>query len=170
VRRGELASAGLKERLVTHIDEAYALERNVLRLLDRMIETTEDRELKQELRQHRLETERHADRMQQRLEAHSATPSLVKQARMIAGALIKSVVDRGRGEQPSRNARDAYATEHLEIASYQLLERLARRAGDEETAAAARENRQDEEQLAKRLEAHWDTVAGLPLQEEGVAV
>jgi ferritin-like metal-binding protein YciE len=64
VRRGELASAGLKERLVTHIDEAYALERNVLRLLDRMIETTEDRELKQELRQHRLETERHADRMQ----------------------------------------------------------------------------------------------------------
>jgi ferritin-like metal-binding protein YciE len=89
---------------------------------------------------------------------------------MIAGALIKSVVDRGRGEQASRNARDAYATEHLEIASYQLLERLARRAGDEETAAAARENRQDEEQLAKRLEAHWDTVAGLPLQEEGVAV
>jgi ferritin-like metal-binding protein YciE len=136
------------------------MERKVLRLLDGMIETTEDRGLKQELRQHRLGSERHAARMQQRLEAHSAMPSVVKQAAGIAGALIKSVVDRGRGEQAGRNARDAYATEHLEIASYQLLERIARGAGDEETAAAARENRKDEEQLAKQLEAHWDLVAG----------
>jgi ferritin-like metal-binding protein YciE len=167
---GEMASEKLQEQLIKHIDEAYAMEQNVLRMLDGMIETTEDPEIKNELREHKLETERHAERMQQRLEAHSATPSMVKEAGGIAGALLKSVVDMARGEKAGRNARDGYVTEHLEIASYQLLERIAERAGDEETAEAARENRQDEEAMAKKLDAHWDKFAELSLKEEGVTV
>jgi ferritin-like metal-binding protein YciE len=133
-----------------------------------MIETTEDPEIANELRQHKLETEQHAERMQQRLEANEASPSTVREAGGVAGALLKSVVDMARGEKAGRNARDGYATEHLEIASYQLLERIARRAGDEETAEAARLNRADEEQMAKKLEAHWDRFAELALKEEGV--
>ena len=165
-----MTSERLKEQLVKYIDEAYAMEQNVLRMLDGMIETTEDLEIKNELREHKLETERHADRMQQRLEAHSATPSMVKEAGGIAGALLKSVLDLTRGEKAGRNARDGYATEHLEIASYQLLERIAQKAGDEETAEAARENRKDEEAMAKKLDAHWDKFAELSLKEEGVTV
>ena len=167
---GQMASDQLKEQLVKHIDDAYAMEQNVLRMLDSMIGTTEDPEIKDELRHHKLETERHAERMQQRLEAHDATPSLVKEAGGLAGALLKSVVDLARGEKAGRNARDGYATEHLEIASYQLLERIAQRAGDEETAEAARENRRDEEAMAKKLDAHWDKFAELSLKEEGVTV
>jgi ferritin-like metal-binding protein YciE len=167
---GQMASDQLKEQLVKHIDEAYAMEQNVLRMLDGMIQTTEDEEIKGELRQHKVETERHAERMQQRLEAHEASPSMVKEAGGIAGALLKSVVDMARGGKAGRNARDGYTTEHLEIAAYQLLERVARRAGDEETAAAARENRADEEAMAKKLDAHWDKFAELSLKEEGVTV
>jgi ferritin-like metal-binding protein YciE len=167
---GEMASDQLKEQLVKHIDEAYAMEQNVLRMLDGMINTTEDPDIKNELREHKLETERHAERMQQRLEAHSATPSMVKEVGGIAGALLKGVLDLTRGEKAGRNARDGYATEHLEIASYQLLERIAQRAGDEETAEAARENRKDEEAMAKKLDAHWEKFAELSLKEEGVTV
>ncbi|HYT51862.1 MAG TPA: DUF892 family protein, partial [Gaiellaceae bacterium] len=94
---GEMASDQLKEQLVKHIDEAYAMEQNVRRMLDGMIETTEDPEIKNELREHKLETERHAERIQQRLEAHSATPSMVREAGGIAGALLKSVLDLTRG-------------------------------------------------------------------------
>src|SRR6266699_113151 len=143
-----MAPDQLKEQLVKNIDEAYAMEQNVLRMLDRMIETTEEPEIKNELREHKLETERHAERIQQRLEAHSATPSMVREA--------------------GGNARDGYATEHLEIASYQLLERIAQRAGDEETAEVARQNRKDEEAMAKKLDAHWDKFAELSLKGEGV--
>jgi ferritin-like metal-binding protein YciE len=167
---GEMASEQMKDQLVKHIDDAYAMEQNVLRMLDGMIKTTDDPEIKDELRHHKLETERHAERMQQRLEAHSATPSMVKEAGGIAGALLKTVVDLTRGEKAGRNARDGYATEHLEIASYQLLERIAQLAGDEETAEAARENRKDEEAMAKKLDAHWDKFAELSLKEEGVTV
>jgi hypothetical protein len=86
----EMASEQVKVQLVKHIDEAYAMEQNVLRMLDGMIKTTDDPEIKEELRHHKLETERHAERMKERLEAHSATPSMVKEAGGIAAALMRA--------------------------------------------------------------------------------
>jgi ferritin-like metal-binding protein YciE len=108
--------------------------------------------------------------MQQRLETYGATPSMIKEAGGIMTALMKSVLDLARPEKAGRNARDAYATEHLEIAAYQLLERIAERAGDEETATAARENLADEQAMAKKLDTHWDRFAELSLQEQGITV
>jgi len=171
LQRKEIDMASqLKDQLIKHIDEALGMEQNVLRMLDGMIETTDDLEIKDELRQHRVETERHADRMQQRLEAHGASPSMVREAGGIVAALMKSVVDLTRQEKAGRNARDGYATEHLEIASYELLERIARKANDEETAEAARQNRADEEAMAKKIEADWDRFAELSLEEQGIKV
>src|SRR2546423_4289816 len=101
-----MASEQLRDQLVKHIDEAYAMEQNVLRMLEGMIETTDDPEIKQELRQHKLETEQHAERMQQRLEANDASPSAVREVGGIAGSPLKSVVDLARSEKAGRNARD----------------------------------------------------------------
>jgi ferritin-like metal-binding protein YciE len=163
-----MASQELKDQLVKHIDEALAMEQNVLRMLDGMISTTEDEEIRSELRHHKLETEQHAERLEKRLAAHEASPSTVREAAGIANALMKSVLDKVRNEKAGRNARDGYATEHLEIASYQLLERVAQAAGDEETAEVARQNRKDEEAMAKKIEANWDKFAELSLREAGV--
>jgi len=163
-----MASEELKNQLIKHIDEALAMEQNVLRMLDGMISTTEDEEIRSELRHHKLETEEHASRLEQRLEANDASPSTVREAAGIMNALMKGVVDMARSEKAGRNARDGYATEHLEIASYQLLERVAQAAGDEETAEVARQNRKDEEAMAKKIEANWDKFADLSLREAGV--
>jgi ferritin-like metal-binding protein YciE len=165
-----MASQQLEEQLVKHIDEALAMEQNVLRMLDGMIETTEDDGIKNELREHKLQTEQHAERLEKRLAAHDSSPSTVREAAGIMGALMKGIVDMARQEKAGRNARDGYATEHLEIASYQLLERVAQAAGDEETAEVARQNRADEEKMAKKIEANWDRFAELSLQEAGVTV
>jgi ferritin-like metal-binding protein YciE len=160
----------LEQQLVKHIAEAHAMEQNVLRMLDSMIATTDDPELAQAFRQHKVETEEHRDRMARRLEAHGESPSLVKDVGGILAALMKGVVDIARGEKAGRNARDGYATEHLEIASYELLERVARRAGDDETAEAAAENRADEKRMAALIEQHWDRFVELSLAESGVKV
>ena len=165
-----MASDQLKDELVKHIDEALAMEQNVLPMLDGMIATTDDEEIKNELRHHKVETEQHAERMQRRLEAHGASPSMVKEAGGIAGALMKSVLDMARPEKAGRNARDGYATEHMEIAAYELLARIAARAGDEETAAAAREIVGEEQAMAKKIEANWDRFAELSLREQGITV
>jgi ferritin-like metal-binding protein YciE len=78
------------------------------------------------------------------------------------------VVDIARSEKAGRNARDGYATEHMEIGSYQLLERIAQRAGDDATAHVARQNRAEEEAMAKRFDEHWDRFAELSLRDAGV--
>jgi len=160
----------LKAQLIKHIDEAHALEQNVLQMLDGMISTTDDPEILDALEHHRLQTQNHADRMAQRLEAHDTAPSTVKQVGGVLGVLAKLPLDFVRGEKAGRNARDGYATEHLEIASYELLRRIARMAGDEETAAAAAEIIAEEQAMAKVIEEHWDKFVELSLREEGVRV
>ena len=54
---GAMASETLKGQLVKHLDEAVAMEQNVLRMLDSMITSTDDDRIKEELRHHKLETE-----------------------------------------------------------------------------------------------------------------
>jgi len=160
----------LKAQLIKHIDEAHAMEQNVLRMLDEMISTTDDPGILDALEHHKLQTQNHADRMAQRLEAHDTAPSTVKQFGGVLGALAKLPLDLVRGEKAGRNARDSYATEHLEIASYELLRRIAHKAGDAETAEAAAEIIAEEQAMAKLIEEHWDTFAELSLREEGVTV
>ena len=160
----------ITEQLIKHLDEAHAMEQNVLRMLDGMIATTDDPEILDALEHHKLQTQGHADRMVQRLEAHDASPSTVKQIGGVIGALAKLPLDLVRGEKAGRNARDGYATEHLEIASYELLRRIAQKAGDEETATAALEIIEQERAMARLIEQNWDKFAELSLQEEGITV
>jgi ferritin-like metal-binding protein YciE len=160
----------LNEQLIKHIDEAYAMEQNVLRMLDGMISTTDDPEILDALEHHRAQTEGHAERMKARLEAHDATPSGMRQVGGIVTALAKMPLDIVRGEKAGRNGRDAYATEHMEIASYELLRRVAQKAGDERTAAVADEIIAEEKAMADLISSNWDRFAELSLREEGVTV
>ncbi len=160
----------LNAQLVKHIDEAHAMEQNVLRMLDGMISTTDDPQILDALEHHKMQTQNHADRMAKRLEAHDASPSTVKQVGGILGALMKMPMDMVRGEKAGRNARDAYATEHMEIAGYELLRRIAQKAGDEETATAAQQIIGEERAMAKTIEENWDRFAELSLQDQGITV
>jgi ferritin-like metal-binding protein YciE len=54
----------------------------------------------------------------------------------------------------------------MEIASYELLERVAKRAGDSETAAVARQNRKEEREMARKISANWDKVVELTLSDK----
>jgi ferritin-like metal-binding protein YciE len=95
---------------------------------------------------------------------------MVKQAGGILGALAKMPLDLVRGEKAGRNARDGFATEHMEIASYELLKRVAERANDPDTVAACDEIIAQERAMADTIAANWDKFAELSLRENGVTV
>ena len=168
IRGGAMST--INEQLIKHLDEAHAMEQNVLRMLDAMISTTDDPEILQELEHHKIETEAHAQRMRERLEAHGSSPSTVKQAAGILGALAKMPLDMVRGEKAGRNARDGYATEHMEIASYELLKRIAQRANDHETVSACDLIIEQERTMAETIAANWEKFVDLSLRESGVPV
>ena len=65
-------------------------------------------------------------------------------------------------------ARDAFVQESAEIAAYELLSRIAERAGDHETADAARGILSEERDMAEKLAGTWDHVAELALVHAGV--
>jgi ferritin-like metal-binding protein YciE len=146
------------------------MEQNVSTMLDSMISTTDDAEITDLLKHHKEETERQERRLRERLDALGVGTSTRKQAQTIAAALMKGATDVVRGDQAGKNARDGYTTEHMEIAAYQLLERLAEKAGDTETAEVARQNRAEEEAMAKKLDANWDRFLDLTLAENDISV
>jgi ferritin-like metal-binding protein YciE len=158
----------LRDTLTSYISDAIALEQNVEQMLSGMISTTEDPQMRARLEQHQEETRVQQERLRARLEAHGESGSALKEMAAKAGAAVKGLLDVGRGDKAGKNARDGYATEHLEIAAYELLERVARIAGDEETAAVARQNRAEEEAMARFIAEHWDDVVRESLREERV--
>jgi ferritin-like metal-binding protein YciE len=165
-----MADDKLQQKLIDYIEDAHALEQNVSRMLDSMISTTDDPEITEMLRHHKEETERQEQRLRERLDALGAGTSTRKEAQTIVSALLKGTADQVRGDQAGKNARDGYVTEHMEIAAYQLLERLAERAGDTETAEVARQNRAEEEEMARKIDANWDRFLDLTLAENDIRV
>jgi ferritin-like metal-binding protein YciE len=171
LRRTEMAeTTDIAAELRRHLDEAVAMEQNVLRMLDGMIKTTDDPQLLDALEHHRGETREHERLMRERLDAAGGQPSAVREVGGVLGALAKLPLDLVRGDKAGRNARDGYATEHMEIASYELLKRVARRAGDEETAAACERIVEQERAMAKRIEDSWDVAVEQSLRDQGVPV
>jgi ferritin-like metal-binding protein YciE len=160
----------LRQKLADYVEDAHAMEQNDLKMIDSMISTTDDPQVREMLEEHRRETEEHERRLRERLEAMGRGTSARKQAQAVGAALLKGVGDAARGDKAGKNARDGYTAEHMEIAAYQLLERLAGKAGDTETAEVARRNRADEEQMAKRIDQSWDRTLELTLEENDIRV
>ena len=151
-----------RQKLVQYLSEAHATEQALTRTLQAHIAMTPRGEYRDGLERHLGETERHAERTAQRLgelgEGRGVIELGVGVVQGLLGqtlALAKGPVDllRGSGgeEKLLKNAKDECATEALEIATYDALEHLARRVGDEQTAKLAADIRADEERMLERL-------------------
>jgi ferritin-like metal-binding protein YciE len=161
-------AAQLKEKLVDYVQDAHAMERNSLMMLKSMLSHTDDPGMRHLLEHHVEETEQHAARLRSRLEVMGEGTSKTREGGALLGSMFKGVLDQVRSDKPSKDARDGYLTEQLEIASYELLHRLADRAGDRETAEIARLNLEDERSMAQKISGSWDKVIDLTLEQEGI--
>jgi ferritin-like metal-binding protein YciE len=166
-REGDMENT-IQAKLVSYLRDAHAMESNVLKMLDSMIQTTSDEQVGAQLRKHRTETERHQQLVAERLTALGEDTSTLKDVSAQVGAMFKGMADAARGDKAGKNARDGYVTEAMEIAAYKLLEQLALRAGDEATAELARRICRDEENMRAAIESDWGRFIDLTLQEEGI--
>src|SRR3954466_12355646 len=151
-----------EQKVMQYLEEALATELALVRVLQSQIAMTPGGSYRDGLERHLDETRDHARRVNARLEdlgrrgnPLTAAVGLVESVIGQAVALGKTPFDllRGSGgeEKVLKNAKDACATEALEIATYTSLETLAGAVGDRETAELAASIRGDEEKMLERI-------------------
>jgi ferritin-like metal-binding protein YciE len=151
-----------KNKVVQYLDEARASELALVRVLQSQIAMAPRGSYRTGLEQHLEQTRGHADRVGRRLRAlgHGDNPlelavgiveTVVGQAVALSMTPLQLLRGSGGEEKVLKNAKDACATEALEIATYTAIERLAQRVGDDETARLAASIRGDEEKMLQRI-------------------
>ncbi len=151
-----------KQKVVQYLGEAHASEVGLVSVLRSQIAITPRGSYRDGLEKHLGETQEHARRIRRRSGELGQGRNPVQVFVGFAESLIsqslavgKTPFDLLRGssgeEKVLKNAKDACATEALEIATYTALERLATAVGDEQTAKLAVSIRGDEERMLERI-------------------
>jgi ferritin-like metal-binding protein YciE len=151
-----------EQKIVQYLNEAHGAEQALVRVLQSQIAMTPRGRHRNGLESHLEQTRVHAKRLRARLDelGESVGPlqlgaGLVQSALEQALALSKAPLDLVRGtggeEKVLKNAKDACATEALEVATYTAIERLARSVDDVATADLAASIRADEQKMLDRV-------------------
>jgi ferritin-like metal-binding protein YciE/nucleoside-diphosphate-sugar epimerase len=146
----------IKSSLLAYLRDVHALEGQARKLLEAAAGRVDDEYLELVFREHLDETERHRKRIADLLEERGAGPSRAKDATLKAGGLNLSAFFGAQPDSTTKLAGFAFAFENLEIAAYELLRRVAERAGDEEVVAAADEILAEERRAAERVAESWN--------------
>jgi ferritin-like metal-binding protein YciE len=165
----EVGREDLQEQLVRYLADAHAIEAQSLRLLEKARGLAGDAALAAAYEEHRRETEEHERVVTARLEALGASPSRLKDAVLSLGALNWGAFFAAQPDTPAKLAAFAYAFEHLEIASYELLRRVADKAADGETALLASRIAGDERSAAEGIHSLLEQALEASLHAQGLA-
>ena len=151
-----------QKKVVQYLAEAHASEQALVRVLQGQIAMTPHGGYRTALEQHLRQTRDHASRVDARLEelgrggnpltaVVGAVESVVGQALALGKTPFDLLRGSGGEEKVLKNAKDASASEALEIATYTAIERLANAVGDSATARLAASIRADEEKMLDRV-------------------
>ena len=151
-------SAGddIRSTLVSYLTDARAIEAQGVVLLESGARFAGVHALTDVLREHLDETRGHQRLLEDRLRAHDAKPSRFQNTAFGIGGANLGAFFAAQPDTPVKLAGFAYAFEHLEIAAYELLRRVAVRAADEETVAVAEQILAEEHRAAEQVAATWD--------------
>jgi ferritin-like metal-binding protein YciE len=171
--------------LVKYLNEAYGKEKQLETVLQAQIGRTQNMPIKKKLRQHLTETKAHARGVSSRIkalggkadasnlpgpealgDAVGAVTAIANKAAAAAKGPVQVLRGTGVADNELRNMRDAFWNEAEEIAHYTIIESLAEKLGDSETAKLARAIRREEERMQKFLGRQLQTLAGAVIREE----
>src|SRR3954466_11688287 len=156
----------IDEQLTKYLTDAHSIEEQALVQMKAAPRIAGDERLAALFEQHRVETEEHERLGAQRLEARGGSPAKVKEAVMKLGGAGFALFAASQPDTPGKLTAHAYSYEHLELAGYELLLRVAQRAGDQETADVARRIREQERAMAERLAGGFDAAVAASLRDQ----
>src|SRR4051812_204297 len=163
----ELSPDDIEEQLVKYLADAHAIEAQAIQLLSKGPAIVEEPNLAKLFEDHLQETEAQQEMVKARLDAHDGSPNKLQDAAMRVGALNFGGFFKAQPDSPAKLAGFAYAFEHLEIAAYEQLKRVADRAGDPETVRVAERIIGEERAATQAIAANWESAVDASLSAVG---
>lgn len=151
--------AALGAQLDSCLAAVHAIEKQGLQLLEMAPKIVDDAELRDLFEEHLRESEEHESMVRERLEARGSGPAKARDAALRIGGLQLGASFAAQPDTAAKLGGFAFAFESLEIAAYELLARVARRAGDEKVLGVAQRVLAEERAAAEELAGHWDRAA-----------
>jgi ferritin-like metal-binding protein YciE len=167
--------------LVKYLNEAYGKEKQLETVLQAQIGRTQNMTIKKRLREHLKETKAHARGVSSRIkalggkadagnlpgpDALGAITSLANKATAAAKGPIQVLRGTGVADNELRNVRDSFWNEAEEIAHYTVIEAVADKLGDKETAKLAKGIRREEEKMQAFLGRQLVSLSGAVVRDE----
>jgi ferritin-like metal-binding protein YciE len=162
-----MAPENLTEQLTKHLTDVHSIEQQALAQMRLAPKIAGDPELSRIFEEHLRETEDQERRVREQLERRGAEPSGVKDVAGRVGGWGMILFAKLNPDTPGKLAMHAYSYEHMELAAYELLRRIAERAGDEPVRAMAEAIAAQERAMADRLGQRWDIAVEASLREKG---
>jgi ferritin-like metal-binding protein YciE len=158
--------SSLEEQITKYLTDAHSIEEQALAQMERAPAMAGDPELARIYAQHREETHGHERAVRAELQRRGAEPSTIKDVAGKVGGWGMVLFARLNPDTPGKLAVHAYSYEHMELAAYELLKRMAQRAGDEHVRELAERLAAQERAMADRIAERWDRAVDAALKDK----
>jgi len=155
------------EQLTQYLRDVHAIEEQALVQMKRAPAIAGDRDLVAIFEEHLVETLEHERLVRAELERRDATSSTVKDVAGRLGGWGMVLFAKANPDTPGKLAMHAYSYEHMELAAYELLRRVADRAGDSRVSELATRIGAEERAMADRVEDRWESATRASLRDKG---
>lgn len=142
------------QQLIAWLDDAYAMESGLVSILENHASHFTREQMPaaaRRIQQHVIETQQHAQRMQECLRLLNATPSTIKST---LASLVGTIEGAGTmifRDQLVKSALTDYASEQFEIACYTALVSIATELGAHEIVNLCKQNLEEDQAMATWL-------------------
>jgi ferritin-like metal-binding protein YciE len=155
------------EHLLNHLRDIQAIEFHAQRQLARLAGRAEDEQLEAICSQHLEQTRRHELTVQELVEAQGHQPSALQDKTLRAGAIgLRQLADIAP-DTPPRVAIQLFGLEQLELAGFELLQRIAEHEGDQDAANTAREILEEKRQGVQQVQRRFARAGDLLVEQYG---
>jgi ferritin-like metal-binding protein YciE len=156
-----------QEQLTKYLTDVHSIEEQAIVQMRVAPRLAHDAELARAFSAHLTETEEHERLVRAQLDQRGASPSTVKDVAGRAGGWGMVLFARMNPDTPGKLAAHGFSYEHMELAAYELLRRIAERSGEPGVAEMAARIGGEERAMADRLGAHWDAAVDASLRDKG---
>src|SRR5438045_3768922 len=159
-----MSDNSLHDQLHKYLTDVHSIEIQALAQMRSAPDLAGDPKLAEIYREHERETEEHKRLIEERLEAHGESPNKLKD---VAGHVTGKgfvLFAKFNPDTPGKLAAHAHSYEAMEEAAYELLYRVAERAGDEETVRVAHQILEQETAMKGRVFDNFDAAVDASLR------